>query len=353
MNPKADKQSLVVMMDGTFASLAEGRESSVARLYATLAASEAVKNERIGLYYAPGQQWAAWRTLPELVSGSTLDHAIRAAYAWLSRNWQPGVALYFFGYSRGGVAVSALAEMIARVGLLRAEHASDDNVLCAWNMYRYCVDARVEAGRAHDHVPIRMVGLLDTVMSLGIRLPFLLSLSGPGFGYAEGHLPPNVENGAHALALDETRLTFEPILWDDASAGERVEQMWFRGCHPDIGGQLAGNERARPLANLPLVWLMSRAAELGLDLPDGWRDDYPCDRNAPSVGSWRSWGKAFLLRGARRAGEHASEALHSSVARPYGGPARLTGALAAQAAPRRARRVRPRRDGGMDGSATI
>ncbi len=344
----------VVLMDGTFASLTEGRGSSIARIHAMLSGEMGPLQGKIDLHYAPGQQWAAWRTLPELVSGATLDRNIRSAYAWLARHWRPENPLYFFGYSRGGVGVCALAEMIARVGLLTPDQATDDALDCAWNIYRYCAGQRLESHRCHPEVPIRMVGLLDTVMSLGWRLPFMWTLSEPDFHYAKGQLAPNVEHGVHALALDETRIAFQPILLDGARSDNRVQQMWFRGCHPDVGGQLGGHETARPLANVPLVWLMSRAQDLGLPLPEDWRRHHPCDHAAPAVGSWHSWGKAFLLRAPRSAGADPSQALHPTVAHPYDGPAQLTGHLAAAKPARRPRRLRLRLPpgGGMDNSAT-
>jgi hypothetical protein len=40
---------------------------------------------------------------------------------------------------------------------------------------------------------------------------------------------------------------------------------------------------------------------------------FPVDPKAPSVGTWRGWGKIFLLRSRRRVGLDPSERLHSSV----------------------------------------
>lgn len=336
-------------MDGTFASLTEGKGSSIARIHAMLSGELGPTPAPVQIHYAPGQQWAAWRTLPQLVSGHSLDCNIRAAYAWLAHHWQPGNPLYFFGYSRGGVGVCALADMIERIGLLRCEYASEENLRAVWACYRHGAGTPPDAHLCYDRVPIRMVGLLDTVMSLGVRIPFLWTLSEPDFDYARGRLAANVEQGLHALALDETRLAFEPILWNGARDG-RVSQMWFRGCHADIGGQLGGCEYARPLANLPLVWLMARAEETGLPLPPDWRHAHPCDGQAPQLGSWQSWGKAFLMRAPRRAGNDFSELMHHSVPHPYEGPARLSGNLAG-AAPARPPRLRLPWSGGADHSA--
>ncbi|MTH58582.1 DUF2235 domain-containing protein [Paracoccus litorisediminis] len=335
----------VVLMDGTFASLAEGQGSSITRIHAMLSGRLGPLQGKVNLHYAPGQQWAAWRTLPLLISVQTVEQNIRNAYAWLARTWQPGEPLFLFGYSRGGMGICALAEMIDRIGLLRREEASDQNLLCAWNSYRYD-GGPIAAHMRHDHVPIRMVGLLDTVMSL----PFSDS-AGDGFDYSKGRLAGNVARGVHALALDETRHAFAPVLWTEGRQDQRIEQLWFRGAHPDIGGQLLGHEAARPLANLPLVWLLSRAAEDGLPLPENWQDQHPCDPDAPRLGSWHRWGKAFLRRSARKVGLATGEALHPSVPLPYAGPAHLVGALATAAPERQRFRLRLPGDGGTDHSA--
>ncbi len=324
----------VVLMDGTFASLSQGRRTSIARIHAMLSGGMGPPPAPVRLHYAPGQQWDAWRTLPELTMGAALERHICEAYAWLAREWRPGDPLFFFGYSRGAFAVRSLAGMIERVGLLIHANATPQNVHQAWQLYRNGADLGVEQmdpALCHPFVPIRMIGVFDTVMALGIRLPLLWMLTEPRFRFHDEHLGRHVEHGVQALALDETRAAFQPLVWDSESHPGQIEQMWFRGCHPDIGGQLSGLEYARPLANIPLVWMMTRAEELGLPLPAHWQSHFPCDPTAPSVGSWRSWGKAFLARAPRLAGADPSESLHTSVARPYPGPALLTGALAEKA----------------------
>ena len=330
----------IVLLDGTFASLTQGRRSSIARIHALLSGDCGPLPAQVGLCYEPGQQWEAWRTLPQLAMGAGLERSICEAYAWLARKWRPGNPLFFFGYSRGAFGVRSLAGMIGHVGLLKPAHASHKNIMRAWQLYRQGGAGRpqrLDPTLCHDHVPIRMIGVFDTVTALGLRLPLLWMLTEPRFRFHDSHLGALVEHGVQALALDETRAAFQPLIWDSAAAGDRVEQMWFRGCHPDIGGQLSGLEYARPLANIPLVWMLSRAEAFGLPLPQGWRDHFPCDATAPSIGSWRNWGKAFLARAPRLAGADPSEALHPTVPRPYTGPALLTGALSA-AAPERPHR---------------
>ena len=93
----------------------------------------------------------------------------------------------------------------------------------------------------------------------------------------------------------------------------RLEQVWFRGSHGDVGGQLAGIEAARPLSNIPFIWMLERAEICGLALPKQWQSRYPTDANAPSVGTWKGWAKIFLLRKKRVIGQDPSERIHDSA----------------------------------------
>lgn len=341
----------VVLIDGTLASLADGRRSSIGRIHGLLRGRFGPLNgARLRIHYASGQQWDRWRTLPELAMGRGMERRIIDAYGWLASGYRPGDWIFLFGYSRGAFAVRSLAGMIGRVGLLRSETATERNIRLAWRYYSEGGAEQAIAAfrrrRGQADVPIRMIGCFDTVMALGIRLPLLWMLTEPRFRFHDTHLGHEVAYGFQALALDETRAAFAPILWDDDSSAGHIEQMWFRGAHADVGGQLRGLEFARPLANIPLIWMLENAETVGLPLPKDWRDHFASDPTAPSIGSWRNWGKAFLARAPRLAGRYVSEALHDTVPRPYPGPALLTGYLADQARDRLKARILRRRPRG-------
>lgn len=331
-----NRQIHVVLFDGTLASLDEGRDSNIGRIHALLA--RAAPRSRLRVHYVAGQQWEAWREVTDLALCHAMPSRISNAYGWLSSRYRPGDLVFMFGYSRGAYAVRSLAGMIGRVGLLRPEHATERNVRLAWHWYQRGEAPRGLGGfrrRCHGEVPIRMVGVFDTVKAMGLRLPLLWLLTEGRYAYHDHHSCEGVENGVQALALDETRAVFEPVLWrSDAggSAPKRIRQMWFRGCHADIGGQLGGFEAARGLSNLPLVWMLEEAEALGLPLPGGWRGGLPTDPGAPAVGSWRGWGKMFLMRAPRLAGSDVTERVHASVPQGYSGPALMTGTLASHAA---------------------
>src|SRR5690606_4728232 len=116
----------------------------------------------------------------------------------------------------------------------------------------------------HDTLPIEMVGVWDTVMALGLRLPVLWRLGAKAYEFHSAALGESVLRGYQALALDETRVAYQPLIWKPGPETRAdVRQVWFRGAHSDIGGQLAGFEAARPLANIPLVWMLERGEEAG------------------------------------------------------------------------------------------
>lgn len=339
----------VVLIDGTFASLDDGKRSSIGRIHGLLSGRFGPSDDgNLRVHYASGQQWNSWRTLPDLIMGQGLMTRIIQAYAWLSEGYRPGDDIFLFGYSRGAFAVRSLAGIIGRIGLLRPEYADERFVRLAWRYYSEGGVERLisnfQRKRTQLDVPIRMIGCFDTVMALGIRLPLLWALTEPRFRFHDTHLGSNVDFGFQALALDETRAAFSPILWDNNSMANHVEQVWFRGAHADIGGQLSGLEFARPLANIPLVWILEKAQNAGLPLPVDWKQCFDRDVNAPSIGSWRNWGKAFLARSPRIAGQYATESLHFSVPRPYNGPAALIGQLAQQSVVRSSRKVSETQD---------
>ncbi|WP_246026780.1 DUF2235 domain-containing protein [Paracoccus luteus] len=327
----------IILMDGTLATTGGPRATHIGTIRRLVRRAGPVR-----VHYARGPAWDDWRGIRAVATGRGVEDRIAAAYGWLASSWRPGDPIFVFGYSRGAFAARSLVGMIGRVGLLTPRAATERNIRLAWRFYHRGGSAGAMAAfrrRCHPDVAIDMVGVFDTVMALGVRLPLLWMLTEARHRFHDhNRLGGHVRFGAQALALDETRAAFQPILLD-AEGADRIEQAWFRGSHADIGGQLDGDEAARPLANIPLVWMLERAEAHGLRLPPGWRGKLPCDARAPSVGSWRGWGRAFLLRAPRTVGTTGADTLHAS-ALPYDGAA-LVG-LARR--PRRWRRLRlPRR----------
>jgi uncharacterized protein (DUF2235 family) len=117
------------------------------------------------------------------------------------------------------------------------------------------------ANEIAEHMPgvsIRFIGVWDVVGQFGA----------PGEHINAGHnlgFPPNVEHCFHAMALDESRLFF-PLtrLGRGRNTSRKLQEVWFRGVHSDIGG---GNGN-RGLNWVSLNWMYAAAKRCGLPMND-------------------------------------------------------------------------------------
>ena len=304
----------VIILDGTLSTLEPGLETHAGVTFRLCCEMGA----RVSVYYEAGVQWNSWKGTLDVIMGRGINRQIRRAYGYLASRYRPGDKVFFIGYSRGAYAVRSLAGAIDMVGLVRAEHATVRNIRTAYRHYERNPSGphatAFSKAFCHDSVPIEMVGVWDTVKALGLRLPFVRRRSEARHAFHNHRLGPGIRNGFHALALNENRVAYDPVLWQcPPDWNGRVEQVWFRGTHGDVGGQLGGFEAARPLANIPLVWLLEQAETCGLPLPANWSARFYTDPDAPSVSTWRGWGKIFLLRRPRIVGRDRSERIHESV----------------------------------------
>src|SRR5262245_42509400 len=103
---------------------------------------------------------------------------------------------------------------------------------------------------------IRFIGVWDIVGQFGA----------PGEHINAGHdldFPPNVEHCFHAMALDESRISF-PLtrLGKGRTTSSKLLEVWFRGVHSDVGG---GNGN-RGLNWIALNWMYLAALRCGLPI---------------------------------------------------------------------------------------
>lgn len=307
----------VILLDGTMSMLDEGCETNIGLIYKLLCELPAAA--RPGIYYEAGVQWTDWSATLSIIEGRGINRQIRRAYGWLASRYRAGDRIFLIGYSRGAYAVRSLAGAIDRVGLLHREHATERMVREAYRHYQIDTSPEVRDRfrrlYCRPEAPIEAVGVFDTVKALGFRAPFVWKWAEVKHSFHNHHLGPGIRHGFHALALDENREAFRPVLWSCEDGWEgHVEQVWFRGSHGDIGGQLSGFHDARPLSNIPLVWMLSRLqATCDLPLPDGWRARFPTNPDAPSVGTWQGWGKYFLARKRRVVGQDPTESIHPTA----------------------------------------
>lgn len=306
----------VVIIDGTLSRLVEGEETNAGLLYKLL--SEMLPRTDLLVHYLPGIQGTGLRKWVNIAAGVGINLTICAGYSALSRSFAPGDRILLFGFSRGAYAVRSLAGMIGRIGLLHSEHMSKKRVQRAfWHYENNGLGPSAAAfSRAycHEHVKIEMVGVWDTVKALGLPYPVLSRFAPMATEFHDHQLSPTIANAFQALALDETRRAYTPILWKHVAGWEgRFEQRWFAGAHSDIGGNIEGYLPARQLSNIPFIWMLENATTCGLPLPDDWKSRFPTDPTAKMVGSYDGLSKLFLLRSPREARASKFDRLHPSV----------------------------------------
>ena len=257
--------------------------------------------------------------------GCGLSRNIREAYEFLALNYEEGDKVFLFGFSRGAFTVRSLAGMICRCGLLERDAVTrvprrtrEHHVKRILRAYRS--ETRVSRCASEEQireslgigdlclrsVDIHFVGVWDTVDAVGV--PFdklkewvdsiwrrLFNRRLWGFHDLKPH--PRIRHAYQALALDDERKTFHPLVWeasktepqdpagsvnsnksntscaagDDGKPGgeQIVEQVWFAGVHSNVGGGYPKDS----LSLVPLLWMMHRADECGLQfLQRKWRE---------------------------------------------------------------------------------
>lgn len=311
----------IVILDGTMSSLEPGLETNAGLAYRLLC--EVSASAQMSIRYEQGVQWRTWRDAIAVAEGRGINRQIRRSYGFIASRYRPGDRIFLLGYSRGAYAVRSLAGVIDRMGLLRPESATERNIRDVYRHYQLDPDSATARAFAQHHchpaVEVEMVGVWDTVKALGNPLPLIWRHAQARHAFHDTRLGATIRHGYHALALDETRQAYAPVLWTSRPEWKGVlEQVWFRGAHGDIGGQLGGHEAARPLANIPFVWMMEKLAGCGVELPAGWQSRFPQDVNAPSVGTFQGWGKFFVYRKKRLVGRDPSESIHPSVSAYHG-----------------------------------
>jgi uncharacterized protein (DUF2235 family) len=309
-----------IVIDGTQSNLCEGTETNAGLLYKLL--QEACPGDRATLWYHPGIQGHGFWNAVTIASGWGINEMIKDAFTQLSRHYQPGDKIYLFGFSRGAYAVRSVAGMINHLGLVRQSSARRRKVNMAFRLYeQQTTGPALETFRdlhCHRDVEIEMVGVWDTVKALGLPFPLLTYLAPMATDFHDTRVCKPVLNAFHALALDEDRTAFCPVMWDtEPNWRGHLEQAWFAGAHADIGGHIAKKSDSRGLSNIPLVWMLERAETCGISLPDRWRDRFPCDPDAPAMGNRSGLARFFLLRKPRVVGEKPGEYIHNSVAKRH------------------------------------
>ncbi len=300
-----NRKRLIVLCDGTWqdstADNASDYPSNVTRFSRALKSStwvnlkdnssDSEEVEQI-VFYQKGVGTGALDRMVGGAAGLGVSANVRAAYAFLSHNYDVNDEIFFFGFSRGAYTARAIAGLVTTHGLLTKKGMD-----CFPTLYNYyyrkqpkTVASKADEDRLkeeEDRFVKRLVkdGLLvqeaaDAVEVVGVwdtvafhqswfgsgPLGKLLGMGKERIEFKNAMLSNRVKYGYHALALDERRKPFLPTLWhrpteapevsarSDGSTTKEMEQVWFSGNHTDIGG---GHANPR-LSDIPLAWMIAQ-----------------------------------------------------------------------------------------------
>lgn len=210
-------------------------------------------------------------------------------YTFISRQYDAGDEIHIAGFSRGAYTARALAGMISSVGLLNRAHydATDKDEAYRLGVAAWCkcknmslhgagkltdianhmlnfvggfFARRLDADQLIANVPIKSVAVWDTVGSMGIPA-YAADKRFDVFRFVDTRLSDKVQNGFHAMAVDELRGDFPVTAWDSRAG---IKQVWFVGAHADVGGGYSMQESR--LSDIGLEWMMKQLAEVGVRL---------------------------------------------------------------------------------------
>ncbi len=298
-------ERIIVLSDGTGNSASAVWRTNVWRVYQALD----LTNGRQVALYDDGVGTSSFK--PLAIAGGAFGWGLKRnvldLYGFICRNYRQGVDIHAFGFSRGAFTIRVLVGLIADQGLVpfETEEQLMRDAAGAYRAYRrrynatgglvpvlrWLRDRSIEAWqRARGqrtygdlqerkllrNVPaIRFVGVWDTVSAYGLPIEemtrgvdlWLWPMSPP-----DRRLSDKVTRACHALALDDARLTFHPMLWTEAdettamsaanTRDERISQVWFTGMHSNVGGGYPDDG----LAHVSLTWMLNEACAAGLQL---------------------------------------------------------------------------------------
>ena len=301
----ARSKSIVLFSDGTGNSSAKLFKTNVWRMYEAVDLGPSAEGKRDQVaYYDDGVGTSSFKPLTVMggAFGWGLQRNVLDIYRYACRNYREGDDIYAFGFSRGAFTARLVVALIASQGLVRSssEAELDWKSREAYRAFRAdFVPRRLEwpttlsrrvsrvVRRWRDRIKgfqpynpaencrpnIRFIGVFDTVAAYGGPITEITRAIDNWifpFSMPDYQLHERVLCARHALALDDERDAFQPLVWDEVHEASlierkivdehRLEQVWFTGMHADVGGGYPDES----LSYVSLLWMMEEAEKAGL-----------------------------------------------------------------------------------------
>ncbi|KAI1129440.1 hypothetical protein F5Y10DRAFT_238256 [Nemania abortiva] len=275
---------VVVCVDGTWYDpnglvvRREGNNSNIYRIYSSVKEGTFVQDNRavkqvayyesgVGLDKQPLDSFNDSIT----TSQEAFDNQVNRVFAFCCQQLSEATdELWLYGFSRGAYVLRVVADLFHQlttiktwdeheyqhqVNLLPPFRDSQHKAQSAQKVFRY-----MTAKRWANEPVIHFLGLLDSI-KIG-REP-----SRP-----QPALLKSTQTVRHALALNETRNSFQPCLFGPLPAlspdlaQRSIIEAWFIGSHADIGG----GSQEDGLSLYPLQWMLLESRAHGLIFEPSW-----------------------------------------------------------------------------------
>jgi hypothetical protein len=197
-------------------------------------------------------------------TGSDIGQECLDAYEYIVEHFDDQTELWVFGHSRGSYTVRCVAGMINNCGIIKKRGTAEaTKSLCreVYQMYRSRDDEDIPTSdkmirfrekaswNLNDTTgkrisPIKFMGLVDTVGSLGIpRIDAGVGLDYPEF--YDQNISAEVEKVYHACSMHDRLWAFVPCRarrdplkhYEQTRPELAIHEKWFPGCHYDVGRQ--------------------------------------------------------------------------------------------------------------------
>ena len=273
-----EPRMVVVLFDGTRNS--PSSKTNVSSMNDAFRSS----GKRAVVDYIPGVGTATGTQALGAILGFTMEEGVQKGYRFLSANARPQDKILIFGFSRGAHQARSLAGLVAYAGLIDQPSASQvslrhankvieaikplsdatvgNQFSAAPNLPPAKLGVEAETGFRMRTAAVDFLGLWDTVPGSSFKDYGdcrELSNSAPGDRYKTGSYPL-VRHIAHAVALDEKRSKYNPLLVCAPIIPSKtvVNEVWFAGAHADVGGGYTDGE----LQSISLDWMVDQARDV-------------------------------------------------------------------------------------------
>ncbi|GAB1216033.1 hypothetical protein ATERTT37_005234 [Aspergillus terreus] len=281
--------------------------------------------------------------------GTSFEQHVLGGYRFLMRHYRKDAEIYIFGFSRGAYTACFLTKMLDYSGFLGPDN--EEMIPIVWKTFSQLKLVRFQKSSMRTSevfeflkasreilcraaVRVKFLGVFDTVNSV-----------------AEFEVDNEFDNSAlttrHAVSIDERRVKFQPVLLrkyrqqtknrirrrhylrpppretnhckesDNTSPEEKstpvqsaesrhgktdksttveaddpaIDQLevWFPGCHADVGGGNKRGDEKFQLSHAPLVWMVQEAIKAGLRFDPRQVKTYDCLDNPEEDASHRAY----------------------------------------------------------------